>query len=218
MALRGQAGLCSWNNVAPTARPNFLAWHSREHMPERLSLPGFLRARRYQAVDAQRDYFICYEVDSHAALTSPTYLARLNAPTPWTRRSVLDMRDSIRAVCVVADTWGAADGERIATLRCPAGALEFPAVRQALRELVGNDPGLCAGHLLRADAPASSIATVERGTRPVTIPTGVVLVEGQSVPALRVAAARLEALLGEAGPPEFFALQDMQQAHRGDRA
>ncbi len=49
MALAGRALLAIWNGIAEEAEADFLAWHVREHIPERVAVPGFLRARRYVA-------------------------------------------------------------------------------------------------------------------------------------------------------------------------
>jgi hypothetical protein len=42
----GQAAVAIWCDVAPEARAQFDDWHAHEHMPERLSIPGFLRGSR----------------------------------------------------------------------------------------------------------------------------------------------------------------------------
>ena len=59
-------------------------WHSREHLHERLSVPGFLRASRWVSTGAGPRCLVIYEVDDVAVATSPAYLERLEHPTPWT--------------------------------------------------------------------------------------------------------------------------------------
>ena len=49
MALIGQGVLAIWNGIKPEAEDDFVAWHVREHIPERVGLPGFVRGRRYVA-------------------------------------------------------------------------------------------------------------------------------------------------------------------------
>ena len=49
MALAGQGVLAIWNGIADEAEADFVAWHVREHIPERVAVPGFLRGRRYVA-------------------------------------------------------------------------------------------------------------------------------------------------------------------------
>ncbi|HSV83152.1 MAG TPA: hypothetical protein VLK85_28465 [Ramlibacter sp.] len=40
MALLGRAVVVSWNRVAVADRAEFTDWHTHEHMPERLAIPG----------------------------------------------------------------------------------------------------------------------------------------------------------------------------------
>ena len=46
-ALLGQGVVVVWNDVAQEGRDQFYAWHDKQHMPERLELPGFRRGRRF---------------------------------------------------------------------------------------------------------------------------------------------------------------------------
>jgi len=46
-ALLGKAAVIIWNDVAPEGRDAFYAWHDKEHVPERLAIPGFLRGSRF---------------------------------------------------------------------------------------------------------------------------------------------------------------------------
>jgi len=66
----------------------FNAWYDSEHLAERLAIPGFRSARRWVAEVAAGEgkYLATYELDSPAVLQSAPYRARLEAPTPWTRR------------------------------------------------------------------------------------------------------------------------------------
>ena len=45
----GQAAIAIWCDVDAQVRGEFDDWHAREHMPERLSIPGFLRGTRWVA-------------------------------------------------------------------------------------------------------------------------------------------------------------------------
>ena len=80
MALLGNSALAIWHDIAEGGEADFHVWHSAEHMPERVGLPGFNRGRRCVAVDAAPRFFLLYEVDSLAVLTSRPYLARLDDP------------------------------------------------------------------------------------------------------------------------------------------
>jgi hypothetical protein len=62
-------------------------------------LTGFLRGRRYVAEHGTPEYFTLYEAASASVLTGPAYLERLNSPTPWTKTSTADFRNTVRGVC-----------------------------------------------------------------------------------------------------------------------
>jgi len=66
----------------------FNAWYDTEHLPERLSIPGFLSARRWVADcnPGEGKYLATYELESPAVLLSPRYLSFFEKPTPWTQR------------------------------------------------------------------------------------------------------------------------------------
>lgn len=66
-------------------------WWTNEHLPERLSTPGFLRARRYCYRDEAQnttDYLTLYETETLETLTSEAYMDKLNNPTPGTSEHV----------------------------------------------------------------------------------------------------------------------------------
>ena len=53
---------------------------------ERLGVEGFTAVGVYRSLQPDvRRYFIRYDLTTPAVLVSEAYLARLNAPTPWTR-------------------------------------------------------------------------------------------------------------------------------------
>jgi hypothetical protein len=72
--------LAIWTDIAPEREADFNEWYWREHFPERLSLPGFRRGRRYRAITGTPRYFAWYELDAPEILASPAYLERLDQP------------------------------------------------------------------------------------------------------------------------------------------
>src|SRR5579883_646503 len=99
MALLGKGVLAIWNGITDAAEIEFIKWHVREHIPERVGIPGFLRGRRYIALEGHPKYFNFYETESAGTLVSPAYRARLNAPTPWTQTVIKEFRDMSRTIC-----------------------------------------------------------------------------------------------------------------------
>jgi hypothetical protein len=85
MPLRGKGMLIVYNEVKPAHERDFNEWYNREHIDERVNLPGFHRARRYVAVRASPKYLATYECDTVDDLATPGYLALLANQTPWSQ-------------------------------------------------------------------------------------------------------------------------------------
>ena len=169
MAFLGQAVVAIWNGIKPNVRDAFYEWHSREHMPERAAVPGFLRGRRMIAECGNPEWFTLYEVARPETLASPEYLSRLNTPTPWTRRVVGNFTDVTRSPCRVVTSAGPGMGGYMATMRCDAAPGKGGELGQHLLQLLtklSEGPGIYGAHLCRLDVEASLIPTEEQRSRP----------------------------------------------------
>ena len=165
MAVLGGAALAMWWDIAPEMRAEFEHWHSHEHFPERLALPGFLRATRWAAADGGEGFFILYELQEHAALSSPEYLARLNAPTPWSTRLMPHHRNMVRSQTRVLHTHGTGVARHAMTLRLSPREGEAQRLQAALHSRVAQLPlqsGLAGAHLLRTETPAIATTTEQK--------------------------------------------------------
>ncbi|HEV2508896.1 hypothetical protein [Bosea sp. (in: a-proteobacteria)] len=196
MSLAGEGAVAIWHDIAPEGRAEFYAWHGEEHMPERVGIPGFLRGRRYVAIDADLEFFNLYEAQTVEVLKGQDYTTRVNAPTPWTFSAVKHFRSVARAICRVSHTSGPAQGGLIATLRYDvpdniASAHKAALLRGLVPDLLGTR-GVAGVHLLTADAQASGAATAEQKARGVAnaVPSWVLLLEGWGDEAEFVALAR----------------------------
>jgi len=186
-ALMGRAAVLIWNDVAPEKRAQFYAWHDREHVPERLSLPGFLRGRRYARAGHSPEWLTIYEAVDVLALVSPTYLARLNAPTAATTRTLAYFRNTSRAVCRRVHSVGSSSGGHMLAMRMSVD----PARADAMSRYLRNDAfpralaatGVVACHLFAADASASYVDTAESSTRAFDVPAWVLLCEASNADA-----------------------------------
>ena len=98
---RAQGALLLLFDVADDAIAEHDDWHTHEHMPERLAIPGFLRGTRWTRTTPGPRYCVIYEVESPAVLGSPAYRARLDAPTPWTTRMMACYSGMRRTLCEV---------------------------------------------------------------------------------------------------------------------
>ena len=196
-ALMGRAAVLIWNDVAPEGRVQFYEWHDREHMPERLSLPGFLRGRRYARAGHSPEWLTIYEAVDVSALVSPAYLARLNAPTVATTRALAYFRNTSRAVCRRVHSLGVSSGGHVLAMRMSVDPARADAMCRYLRDdafpRALSATGILACHLFAADASASYVDTAESSTRAFDVPAWVMLCEASNANAAEDARERIAA-------------------------
>jgi hypothetical protein len=201
MALRGTAFIAMWHDVQPQAEPEWSRWHTREHMPERVSIPGFRVGRRYVAWGlAKYRYFTMYEGDSLETFRSPAYLARLNAPTPWSNRMQPTFLNFVRIACETLISEGDGYGGALATWRlllADGAETDFIAAMPELTRAVGAIEGVCGVHVGIARREVTQYRTREtelRGTDQMETFDATLLVEGIGRPELQAALAPITAL------------------------
>ena len=85
MPLHGKGMLAVFCEAKARDERDLNEWYNREHIDERIGLPGFHRGRRYVAVRGAPKYLATYECDTVEDLARPDYLARLADRTPWTQ-------------------------------------------------------------------------------------------------------------------------------------
>ncbi|HLT00953.1 MAG TPA: hypothetical protein VK001_02195 [Geminicoccaceae bacterium] len=170
MALLGKGALVIWHDPAPEAESDYNEWHSKEHMFERVGLPGFRRGQRAVAISGAPKYFNLYEVDDVSTLESEAYLDRLNDPTPWTRRVVPHLHNNSRTLCRITASCGAGGVPAfwIMILLSPAAGrateLRRWLAEEALPGLVER-PGILGGHLVEGERTRSGTDTAEKRLR-----------------------------------------------------
>ncbi len=180
----GQGVLAIWNGMEEGHDAEFVRWHVHEHIPERLTVPGFLRARRYAAVDGQPAYFNFYETETPDVLFSETYLSRLNDPTQWTRRVVPHFTDFSRTPCRVVASTGHGVAGFVLALRLDCDADVAAPVATALIQ----SQNLSAMHLLErcGEAVLETAESAMRGKKDETS-RAILLAEGPMAEPLKAA-------------------------------
>ena len=167
--LVGEAFVAIWHDIVSEGKAEFYAWHTREHMPERLSVGGFLRGRRYVAERGDPEYFNLYEVQTTAVLTGDEYLTRLNNPTPWTQSSLPYFRKVSRSLCHLGASLGRSEGGVILTARFESVAGQEERLARFLADealpRAFDRPGVVGAHFGTADRSGSEIVTKERKAR-----------------------------------------------------
>ena len=152
MPLLGQAAMLLSFDVLPEAIAEHDDWHTHEHLPERLAIPGFLRGSRWVALQGQPRYVVMYEVAELATLASEAYLQRLNNPTPWTTKVMPGYRGMSRGFCAVSGSFGFGLGHLALLLRFrPQATAEARLRNWLVSELLAQLParaGIGSVHLL----------------------------------------------------------------------
>ncbi len=143
----GRGAMINWITVERDNVPLYEDWYNYQHLPERVSTPGFLRARRFVAAEHRSpdalDYLTVYETADPGVLASEEYLRRLNNPTELTQRVVPLFKEFRRAACSVNVVRGAGSAGRGVAMEVEG---DIAAIRSALAETVF--PALIAEHLL----------------------------------------------------------------------
>jgi len=162
--------LAVWSGIDAEAEDDYNAWYDREHMFERVSVPGIRRARHYRTVSGAPKFFTYFELDEPAVVSSGVYFAQTNNPSPWTQRILPHFRDVNRTASHVIRRIGQGFGAAAMTVRLSLvggrdDALETWLAEQWLPEAITR-PGVIAGQIWRADIDASSQPGQDRDLRP----------------------------------------------------
>ena len=168
MSLLGKAAVAMWWRVRPEQRAEFGDWHSHEHFPERMSIPGFRRGSRWASTTDTDGFFVLYELERYEVLTSKGYLDRLNAPTPWSTKMMPHHLGMVRSQCRAAASFGGGVATSLATIRLSPAAGREAELQTHLSETLGTlaqMPGLTGAHLLLTDTPRTSSPTTEQQIR-----------------------------------------------------
>ena len=134
----------------------FNAWYDTEHLPERMTVPGFLTGLRFVAVRGGHPrYLAFYDVERPDVLQSDAYNAVSGANfSPWTirvtSRQIVDRRAGEQAWPRDA-VLALAPRLRLVRIEAPAG--DEAALVAVLREAAEASPGALSLMVLRAETP-----------------------------------------------------------------
>jgi hypothetical protein len=189
--------LCIWTAIGPEHEADFNRWYDREHMQERVAIPGFQSARRFRAVDAcPRPYLALYYTDNLAVFRSDAYRQAFANQTPWSLENFKRMRGTQRRVGSLNLEIGKGEGAALALFVVPQARLEAADVKaqieRALNAMTQQDHMIRAT-LLETDAALSTPVTADAVPAP---SDALVLVEATSVDAAQRHAQHLAASLG----------------------
>ena len=159
-----------WNDIKEEMRDEFIQWHSIEHLPERVSIPGFISGQRWYGEHASPQYLTTYVTQNSGVLTSDPYIQRLNDPTPWTHKTVAAFRNTCRAASEVIWEYGSKKGYGGHILAIQITELEdLTILTDHLNSLASNAmhgvTGLLRARLVLTATKASQLPTAERAVR-----------------------------------------------------
>jgi hypothetical protein len=204
---RAGAFLALWNGIADASlRAEYETWHTFEHVPERVGMPGFLEARRYRSEAAREapHYFTCYWLEQATALQTPQYQDLLDGPTPWSARMRGVLRDFVRVPCALGGRYGNSNASQLVPLHLAVDADRFAATApELLQRLVDEAEVVCVqwGRSVEGNAHPLGAALA---------PAVVVLLEGLDALAVLATAQRLlrdlAATATALSPPRCFSL------------
>ena len=198
--MQGHGFLAIWSDVTAQQETDYLHWLTREHTAERVSTAGFLSVRVFRALlPGICRFFILYELEEPDVLGGPAYLARLNAPTPWSQRIMPILGNFIRGGGRLVAAAGTGQGGYLAALRLE----DVPAsdAAQLVSTLVQSDR-IAAVRLLETDAAQTSIPTREKSMRAQDRSfRGLLLIEGLDGGAVRACLNRLPTFAPDLDPP-----------------
>lgn len=190
------AFLALWNDRS-AARDDYEVWHTREHVPERLSAPGILAACRYEDGHGPFPaYFTSYLMADAGVFVSELYRGLVQHPTDWSRDMRPDLHRFLRVPCALDFR----SGGGIAGCCITVPLIAWPPVELFDRLLSLPHVTALHGGMALADAAASSFPIETE--RDETL-AGVLIVEG----------IRRAALVAEVSPV-LAAFAEATAAHR----
>ena len=172
MALRGTAFNAIWHDFDSDWEAEYEQWHTIEHMPERLGIPGFLFGRRYvnRSLALYR-WFTLYQAEDTTVFTSDAYLERLNNPTEWSLKIHPHFQNFLRCASEVSQSTGVGYPQYLSTIRIATD--DQQAVDGFLaqhRTALSERYGISGVHVGLARPEATNVETAETKLRGVELP------------------------------------------------
>ena len=182
-----------WTDIDAIDEPDFNRWYDREHMQERIALPGFRSARRYHALHGcPLPYLALYDTENLAVFDSDAYRNALKTQTEWSRRNFARMLNIQRRVGERAVAGCLGEGGMLALFVVDGSGPKSSSLRHDLDAAVEREQIVCAS-ILQTEPRLSASLT---GNAAPNVADAVVMVEATHAEA---AIAAAEALALRAG-------------------
>ena len=193
MPLAGKGMLLTSMDIDPSDDVDFNRWYDREHLEERVAIPGFLEARRYIAHQGSPKYLCLYSTETFDVLDSPAYRAKLANQTDWSRKTMARFKNMIRAVARITISRGQGRGAALGIVRLRPAAGGEDKLRTALQQKLNPEKsdGIISMHLIENDPALSKPLTDEPASPNLGSGDWFVLIDGTHVNAISAAIAAL---------------------------
>ncbi|KAG8153184.1 DUF4286 family protein [Burkholderia catarinensis] len=181
--------LCVWTDIDPAHEADFNAWYDREHMQERVAIPGFTHARRFRATDGgPRQYLALYVTDVLDVFRGDAYRRAFTQQTAWSLANFERMTGTQRRVGELTIEAGDGEGAHLALFVLPPDRIDVPQLRGRFDDVL-REPGIHAARLFRTAPDLSAPIGADAAARPAA--DALVLIEGSDAAATRRVAAAL---------------------------
>jgi len=161
MPIAGKGMLLTSMNIDAADEPEFNRWYDREHLEERVAIPGFLEARRYVAHQGNPKYLSLYSTETFEVLDSPAYRIALANQTAWSKANIARFKNMIRGVARITVSHGTGRGAALGIIRLRPTPGGEDKLRTAVRDQL--DPakldGIISMHLIENDPVLSKPLT-----------------------------------------------------------
>jgi hypothetical protein len=162
--------LAIWSTIAAESETDYLHWLTREHIFERVDVPGFRSGRVFKRRNSRpSEYMMLYELDNADVMASPGYLERLNNPSPWTQRIMPTLEQFRRGGGTIIAQGGnpAGHGGHIGIARFEDALPDRLAGKKGLEMVnaLAKVDGVVNAHVMSVKNDATAIATQEKSMR-----------------------------------------------------
>jgi hypothetical protein len=178
-------------DIDPSDEAEFNRWYDREHLEERVAIPGFLEARRYIAHQGQPKYLSLYSTETFEVLDSPAYRTALANQTDRSKAVIACFKNMIRAVARITVSRGRGRGATLGVVRLRPSAGDQEKLRVAVQDWGDSDmpDGIISLHLIESDPALSRPLTGDLSAAKSGAGDCFMLIEGTGVNAVSAAIA-----------------------------
>lgn len=161
--MRPEALLAIRSDIASTVESEYLAWLTKEHTLERVSIEGFVSARIFRSQqNGFGRYLILYALADETVVDSPAYLDRLNNPTPWSARMMPHLGNFVRGGGKITTLSGSGHGAVLVAIMTTSKI--YAHQKQGI-EAISEVPGVVAIRVLKTDSKRTTVGSSERKLR-----------------------------------------------------